>query len=175
MGGREVVICLGMAQAVHGHLCSAGGPLACMDCMHDDTRQRALNPQVSKILPRPHFLCIRYEFKFLGLLESPADGLGAWGLPGVTLAGLVTNATFPSFLKVGSWEWGGHHGKSWANIFGKLVALPSSLWQLCSGGYGNKVLEPGHAVMGMPPPAPPPYGSSAAGGTGTRCWSRATP
>lgn len=34
------------------------------------------------------------------MLESPADGLGVWSLPGMTVAGIVTNATMPSFLKL---------------------------------------------------------------------------
>jgi hypothetical protein len=50
----------------------------------------------------------RYDPQFLGMLESPADGLGCWALPDTTLAGIGTNATFASFAK------------------------------LCEGGYGSR-------------------------------------
>jgi hypothetical protein len=42
----------------------------------------------------------RYENQSLGILESQADGLGVWSLPECTLSGIVTNATFPSFLRL---------------------------------------------------------------------------
>ena len=45
-------------------------------------------------------LSVRFLYEFLGLIESPSDGLGVWTLPDATIAGLVTNATFPSFLKL---------------------------------------------------------------------------
>eukprot|EP00955_Chlamydomonas_euryale_P110054 365977-Chlamydomonas_euryale.AAC.3 len=34
------------------------------------------------------------------MLESPSDGLGVWSAENVTVSGIVTNATVPSFLKL---------------------------------------------------------------------------
>ncbi len=48
----------------------------------------------------PFSYSTRYNARFLGMLEDPADGLGAWSLQDATLAGMVVNATFPSFLKL---------------------------------------------------------------------------
>eukprot|EP00878_Enallax_costatus_P025013 GHUV01026730.1.p1 GENE.GHUV01026730.1~~GHUV01026730.1.p1 ORF type:complete len:172 (+),score=31.76 GHUV01026730.1:253-768(+) len=63
----------------------------------------------------------RYNPEFLGMLESPADGLGCWMLPDTTLCGIATNATFSSFAK------------------------------LCQGGYGSKPVQAGQTVVAVNP------------------------
>lgn len=58
-----------------------------------------------------------YGSSFLGILESPSDGLGVWQLRDMVLAGIVVNATFPSFAK------------------------------LCEGGYGAQPTQADQAVV----------------------------
>ncbi|WIA36231.1 hypothetical protein OEZ86_007564 [Tetradesmus obliquus] len=77
-------------------------------------RFRALRPLVEGVLEG-------YDPQFLGMLESPADGVGCWALPDTTLAGIGTNATFASFAK------------------------------LCEGGYGSRPLAAGHSVVAINP------------------------
>lgn len=61
--------------------------------------------------------------EFLGMLESPADGIGCWTAcdGGITLATLVTNATFNPFAR------------------------------LCAGDFGARVLDPGHLIAVVNP------------------------
>ena len=61
--------------------------------------------------------------QFVGMLESPADGIGVWTLfnGGATLATLVTNATFSPFAR------------------------------LCSGDFGARVLEDRHVLLVVNP------------------------
>ncbi|KAF8059444.1 hypothetical protein HT031_005249 [Scenedesmus sp. PABB004] len=83
-------------------------------------RFRALRPLVEATLEG-------YEVNFLGMLESPADGLGCWTLgappdaPSATFVGIPTNATFASFAK------------------------------LCDGGYGAAPARPGHTLVAVNP------------------------
>lgn len=49
-----------------------------------------------------------YGPQFLGMLESPADGVGAWhAAGGITVVGGVTNATFGLFARLAAGEYGG--------------------------------------------------------------------
>lgn len=41
-----------------------------------------------------------YDATFLGMLESPSDGLGVWQMKDLVLAGIAVNATFQSFAKL---------------------------------------------------------------------------
>ena len=41
-----------------------------------------------------------YDSTFLGMLESPADGLGVWQLPEAVVCGIVANATFAPYAKL---------------------------------------------------------------------------
>ncbi|GBF99833.1 hypothetical protein Rsub_12948 [Raphidocelis subcapitata] len=47
-----------------------------------------------------------YPSSFLGMLESPSDGLGVWQLPDMVVAGLVVNATFPAFARLCAGDFG---------------------------------------------------------------------
>lgn len=58
-----------------------------------------------------------YDAGFIGMLESPADGLGVWQLKDLVLAGIVVNASFQPFLK------------------------------LCEGGFGAQPTKPDQAVI----------------------------
>jgi len=77
-------------------------------------RFRVVRPLVERVLDG-------YDAQFLGLLEDPADGLGVWGAGDTTAAAIVTNPTFPSFIK------------------------------LVTGGYGSRVTEPGHTLIAVNP------------------------
>ncbi|KAF5832662.1 hypothetical protein DUNSADRAFT_11406 [Dunaliella salina] len=60
--------------------------------------------------------------KFLGLLEADEDGVGLWTCGAdMTLCGQVTNPTFPTLVK------------------------------LLDGGYGSRVLAPGHTIIAINP------------------------
>lgn len=60
---------------------------------------------------------------FLGMLESPADGIGCWAAcdGGATVATLVSNANFAPFAR------------------------------LCAGDFGARVLDPGHLIAVVNP------------------------
>jgi len=75
---------------------------------------RALKPMVDEILAG-------YDAEYLGMLESPAEGIGCWTTSDTTVVTLVGNATFPAFAK------------------------------LCEGGYGSKPLEPSHTIIVVNP------------------------
>mmetsp|Transcript_18608 Transcript_18608/g.52316 ORF Transcript_18608/g.52316 Transcript_18608/m.52316 type:complete len:354 (-) Transcript_18608:312-1373(-) len=62
------------------------------------------------------------DSKFLGLLEADADGVGLWTCGAdMTLCGQVTNPTFPTLVK------------------------------LLDGGYGSRVIAPGHTIIAINP------------------------
>ena len=69
----------------------------------------------------PSSVCCRYGAEYLGMLESPAEGIGCWTTSDTTVVTLVGNATFPAFAK------------------------------LCEGGYGSKTLEPNHTIIVVNP------------------------
>lgn len=52
-----------------------------------------------------------YGASFLGMLESPSDGLGVWRAPGLVVAGVVTNATFPAFARLADGDYGDAPGR----------------------------------------------------------------
>jgi hypothetical protein len=90
--------------------------LSCTPCAGDDLfrtddesdwpggvqqRFRWLRPLVEVLLEG-------YGPQFLGMLESPADGVGAWhAAGGITVVGGVTNATFGLFARLAAGEFGG--------------------------------------------------------------------
>ena len=79
-------------------------------------RFRALRPLIESMLDG-------YDPQFLGMLESPADGIGVWAACGgaATVAACVSNATFAPFAR------------------------------LCAGEFGARVLEPGHLLVAVNP------------------------
>lgn len=64
-----------------------------------------------------------YEPEFVGMLESPADGMGVWRAAGgdVTVVAQVGNQNFAPFAR------------------------------LCAGEFGGKVLQPGHTLVVVNP------------------------
>ena len=50
--------------------------------------------------------CRSYGGRFLGMLESPADGVGAWSAGDMTLVANLANATFPGFVRLAAGEYG---------------------------------------------------------------------
>jgi hypothetical protein len=64
-----------------------------------------------------------YQPSFVGMLESPADGIGVWSAAGstMTITTLVSNPTFSPFAK------------------------------LCSGEYGSKILQNDHTILCINP------------------------
>lgn len=79
-------------------------------------RFRALRPLVERFLDG-------YSPEFVGMLESPADGMGVWTACNgdVTVITYVSNATFAPFAR------------------------------LCAGEFGSKVLQPGHTLIVVNP------------------------
>jgi hypothetical protein len=60
-----------------------------------------------------------YNAIFIGMLESPADGIGVWDMGTATIVTNVTNATFAPFAR------------------------------LCAGDFGSRVLEPDHLLIAV--------------------------
>jgi hypothetical protein len=60
-----------------------------------------------------------YDAEFVGMLESPADGVGVWSAAAAaaTVVANVNNATFAPFAR------------------------------LCAGDFGSRVLQPGHLLI----------------------------
>ena len=77
---------------------------------------RALRPLIERCLDG-------YSPEFVGMLESPADGIGVWTACNgdVTVATFVSNATFAPFVR------------------------------LCNGEFGSRVLQPGHTIIVVNP------------------------
>lgn len=79
-------------------------------------RFRALRPLIERMLEG-------YSAEFVGMLESPADGIGVWAaMEGTsTVVANVSNATFSPFAR------------------------------LCAGEFGSRVLDPGHLLVAVNP------------------------
>lgn len=129
-------------------------------------RFRRLRPLVETLLEG-------YSPSFVGMLESPADGIGVWRAGG----GDTTVVTQVRALLLGSMRWlscsAGSHSQGCARLCSKrmvpacrISTLPhrpnnsaaqvgnvnfAPFARLCAGDFGASVLDPGHTILAVNP------------------------